>query len=62
MQGEEPTDVEHLTELLESTLWQRGLGGSSEEIVGALVGAIFEGIKTHFITNVELKFNWLDLF
>lgn len=46
-----------LVDLLESTLWNRRLAPSSEEIVNALVAQIFEGIRDHFVTAAELKFN-----
>ena len=46
-----------LTRLLETTLWSRRLGVATEDIVSALVGRIFEGIREHFTTAVELKFN-----
>ena len=44
-------------EMLENTLWSRGLSSMSEEIVAALVCQIFEGIRDHFVQAVELKFN-----
>ena len=46
-----------LVQLLESTLWSRRLGVATEDIISALVGSIFEGIREHVITCVELKFN-----
>ncbi|EFJ19523.1 hypothetical protein SELMODRAFT_110974 [Selaginella moellendorffii] len=46
-----------LVDLLESTLWNRRLAQSSEDIVNALVAKIFEGIRDHFVTAAELKFN-----
>eukprot|EP00250_Pteridium_aquilinum_P033868 c6523_g1_i1 orf=228-3032(+) len=46
-----------LVDLLESTLWNRRLAPSSEEIVNALVAQIFDGIRDHFVTAAELKFN-----
>lgn len=46
-----------LVNLLETTLWSRRLGVATEDIVSALVGKIFDGIRDHFITTVELKFN-----
>ncbi|CAM6084481.1 unnamed protein product [Calypogeia fissa] len=46
-----------LVDLLESTLWNRKLAPTSEEIVNALVAQIFEGIRDHFVAAAELKFN-----
>ncbi|KAL3699377.1 hypothetical protein R1sor_017399 [Riccia sorocarpa] len=46
-----------LVDLLESTLWNRRLAPTSEEIVNALVQQLFEGIRDHFVAAVELKFN-----
>eukprot|EP00250_Pteridium_aquilinum_P017451 c23631_g1_i1 orf=300-3137(-) len=51
------TPQARLVDLLESTLWNRRLAPSSEEIVNALVAQIFEGIRDHFVTAAELKFN-----
>ncbi|KAL2609364.1 hypothetical protein R1flu_027937 [Riccia fluitans] len=46
-----------LVDLLESTLWNRRLAPTSEEIVNALVQQLFEGIRDHFVAAAELKFN-----
>ncbi|KAF5733123.1 dynamin-like protein ARC5 [Tripterygium wilfordii] len=46
-----------LTDLLDSTLWNRRLGPSSERIVYALVQHIFHGIREYFLASTELKFN-----
>lgn len=51
------TTQARLVDLLESTLWNRRLAPSSEEIVNALVAQIFDGIRDHFVTAAELKFN-----
>ena len=50
--------MDKVVELLETTLWSRTLSPVTEEIIGILVGSIFDGIKMHFIANAELKFNW----
>jgi hypothetical protein len=49
------TTQARLVDLLESTLWNRRLAPSSEEIVNALVAQIFDGIRDHFVTAAELK-------
>ncbi|XP_038708035.1 dynamin-like protein ARC5 isoform X2 [Tripterygium wilfordii] len=46
-----------LTDLLDSTLWNRRLVPSSERIVYALVQHIFHGIREYFLASTELKFN-----
>lgn len=46
---------ERLVDLLEGTLWTRRLAPTSQDIVTSLVGQIFEGIRDHFVTQVELK-------
>ncbi|KAL1180026.1 hypothetical protein V6Z11_A03G200800 [Gossypium hirsutum] len=46
-----------LADLLDSTLWNRRLGPSSERIVYALVQQIFHGIREYFLASAELKFN-----
>ncbi|GFZ16820.1 P-loop containing nucleoside triphosphate hydrolases superfamily protein [Actinidia rufa] len=46
-----------LTDLLDSTLWNRRLAPSSERIVYALVQQIFHGIREYFLASAELKFN-----
>ncbi|XWS39689.1 hypothetical protein CRYUN_Cryun18bG0076500 [Craigia yunnanensis] len=46
-----------LADLLDSTLWNRRLGPSSERIVYALVQQIFHGIREYFLVSAELKFN-----
>ncbi|KAH7431119.1 hypothetical protein KP509_08G030700 [Ceratopteris richardii] len=51
------TPQARLVDLLESTLWNRRLAPSSEEIVNALVAQIFDGIRDHFVMAAELKFN-----
>lgn len=50
-----------LVDLLESTLWNRKLAPTSEEIVNALVQQLFEGIRDHFVAAAELKVS-LSLF
>jgi hypothetical protein len=49
-----------LVDLLESTLWNRKLAPTSEEIVNALVAQIFEGIRDHFVASAELKVSCPD--
>ena len=49
------TTQARLVDLLESTLWNRRLAPSSEEIVNTLVAQIFDGIRDHFVTAAELK-------
>ncbi|GFY95301.1 P-loop containing nucleoside triphosphate hydrolases superfamily protein [Actinidia rufa] len=44
-----------LTDLLDSTLWNRRLAPSSERIVYALVQQIFHGIREYFLASAELK-------
>lgn len=44
-----------LVDLLESTLWNRRLAPTSEEIVNALVSQIFEGIRDHCVASAEMK-------
>eukprot|EP00897_Mesotaenium_endlicherianum_P001961 jgi/Mesen1/1793/ME000014S01207 len=44
----EKTPQARLVDLLESTLWNRRLAPTSEDIVVALVSQIFEGIRDHF--------------
>ena len=44
-----------LADLLDSTLWNRRLGPSSERIVYALVQQIFHGIREYFLASAELK-------
>ncbi|CAI9103974.1 OLC1v1002574C1 [Oldenlandia corymbosa var. corymbosa] len=51
------TTETRLADLLDSTLWNRRLGPSSERIVYALVQQIFHGIREYFLASVELKFN-----
>lgn len=55
--GVNQTAETRLVDLLESTLWNRRLAPSSEQIVNALVAQIFQGIRDHFVTSAELKFN-----
>lgn len=55
--GVNQTAETRLVDLLESTLWNRRLAPSSEQIVNALVAQIFQGIRDHFLTSAELKFN-----
>ncbi|GKV11115.1 hypothetical protein SLEP1_g22396 [Rubroshorea leprosula] len=52
-----PTAETRLADLLDSTLWNRRLGPSSERIVYALVQQIFLGIREYFLASTELKFN-----
>ncbi|KAG0561482.1 hypothetical protein KC19_9G067700 [Ceratodon purpureus] len=51
------TPQARLVDLLESTLWNRRLAPTSEEIVNALVSQIFEGIRDHCVASAEMKFN-----
>ncbi|XP_021896544.1 dynamin-like protein ARC5 isoform X2 [Carica papaya] len=51
------TTETRLTDLLDSTLWNRKLAPSSERIVYALVQQIFHGIREYFLASAELKFN-----
>ncbi|CAI9781780.1 unnamed protein product [Fraxinus pennsylvanica] len=51
------TTETRLADLLDSTLWNRRLGPSSERIVYALVQQIFHGIREYFLASAELKFN-----
>ena len=44
-----------LVDLLESTLWNRRLAPTSEDIVNALVAQIFEGIRDHCVAAAEMK-------
>ncbi|KAG1658978.1 hypothetical protein FOA52_008300 [Chlamydomonas sp. UWO 241] len=44
-------------DLLESTLWNHSLGATSEDIVSALVGMVFCGIRDYVVQCAELKFN-----
>lgn len=46
-----------LVNLLESTLWNRKLAPTLEDIVNALVAQIFEGIRDHCVASAEMKFN-----
>ncbi|GAX84335.1 hypothetical protein CEUSTIGMA_g11757.t1 [Chlamydomonas eustigma] len=55
MEGGAPNLV--ALDLLEGTMWNRQLSVTSEEIVGALVGMVFEGIRDFVIQSAELKFN-----
>ncbi|KAK4491226.1 hypothetical protein RD792_001959 [Penstemon davidsonii] len=52
-----PTTETRLADLLDSTLWNRRLGPSSERIVYALVQQIFHGIREYILASAELKFN-----
>jgi hypothetical protein len=38
-----------VVDLLESSLWARNLNATNEEIVGALVAMVFEGIREYVI-------------
>lgn len=49
------TTETRLTDLLDSTLWNRKLAPSSERIVYALVQQIFHGIREYFLASAELK-------
>jgi hypothetical protein len=49
------TPQARLVDLLESTLWNRRLAPTSEEIVNALVSQIFEGIRDHCVASAEMK-------
>ncbi|KAA8545573.1 hypothetical protein F0562_020357 [Nyssa sinensis] len=51
------TTETRLADLLDSTLWNRRLGPSSERMVYALVQQIFHGIREYFLASAELKFN-----
>ncbi|GLC37302.1 hypothetical protein PLESTF_000486000 [Pleodorina starrii] len=55
--GVSPTGSLSLPDMLEATLWNRNLTGVSEDIVRALVGQMFEGIRDHLVQAAELKFN-----
>lgn len=44
-----------LVNLLESTLWNRKLAPTLEDIVNALVAQIFEGIRDHCVASAEMK-------
>ncbi|XP_022898090.1 dynamin-like protein ARC5 isoform X2 [Olea europaea var. sylvestris] len=55
--GSIQTTETRLADLLDSTLWNRRLGPSSERIVYALVQQIFHGIREYFLASAELKFN-----
>ncbi|GIL71330.1 hypothetical protein Vretimale_2679 [Volvox reticuliferus] len=46
-----------LSDMLETTLWNRNLTGVSEDIVRALVAQMFDGIRDHLVQAAELKFN-----
>ncbi|EFJ48795.1 dynamin-related GTPase [Volvox carteri f. nagariensis] len=46
-----------LSDMLETTLWNRSLTGVSEDIVRALVAQMFDGIRDHLVQAAELKFN-----
>ncbi|CAA3009658.1 dynamin ARC5 isoform X1 [Olea europaea subsp. europaea] len=59
--GSIQTTETRLADLLDSTLWNRRLGPSSERIVYALVQQIFHGIREYFLASVELKFNCFPL-
>lgn len=61
LSGNPQTSQARLVDLLESTLWNRRLAPTSEEIVNALVAQIFDGIRDHFVTSSELKFNCFSL-
>lgn len=49
------TPQARLVDLLESTLWNRRLAPTSEEIVNALVSQIFEGIRDFCVASAEMK-------
>lgn len=49
------TTETRLTDLLDTTLWNRKLAPSSERIVYALVQQIFHGIREYFLASAELK-------
>lgn len=53
--GSGQTPQARLVDLLESTLWNRRLAPTSEEIVNALVSQIFEGIRDHCVASAEMK-------
>ena len=55
LSGGGQTPQARLVDLLESTLWNRRLAPTSEEIVNALVSQIFEGIRDHCVASAEMK-------
>lgn len=48
-----------LVNLLESTLWNRKLAPTLEDIVNALVAQIFEGIRDHCVGSAEMKVSYV---
>eukprot|EP00892_Ulva_mutabilis_P001680 jgi/Ulvmu1/11512/UM078_0001.1 len=46
-----------ITDVLDGTLWNRQLGGVSEDIVAALAQQLFAGIRDYLVQAVEMKFN-----
>ncbi|GLI59277.1 hypothetical protein VaNZ11_001126 [Volvox africanus] len=52
-----PSSSLSLSDMLETTLWNRNLTGISEDIVRALVAQMFDGIRDHLVQAAELKFN-----
>jgi hypothetical protein len=49
-----------LVNLLESTLWNRKLAPTLEDIVNALVAQIFEGIRDHCVASAEMKVSYVS--
>lgn len=46
-----------ITDVLDGTLWNRQLGGVSEDIVASLARQLFAGIRDYLVQAVEMKFN-----
>jgi hypothetical protein len=46
-----------VSDVLDSTLWNRELGSVSEEVVIALVHQLFNGIRDYLVQAAEMKFN-----
>ena len=46
-----------IADVLDGTLWNRQLGGVSEDIVAALARQLFAGIRDYLVQAVEMKFN-----
>jgi hypothetical protein len=46
-----------VSDVLDSTLWNRELGSVSEEVVTALVHQLFHGIRDYLVQAAEMKFN-----
>lgn len=46
-----------IADVLDGTLWNRQLGGVSEDIVASLARQLFAGIRDYLVQAVEMKFN-----